>query len=281
MWWTKSDIREGMFVTSVAGQRLGKVIRCDADTFIIEKGVFFPKDFELRYDHITDVTDSNVTYLLSDEYALQTPASKATGAATAAAAGAAGLAGSAGERVKAAVRGAKEELTEKRDARSEAKAEAKVERLERREAKAAMSAENEIHIPLMKEEMDVEKIQRESGHVKIHKAVKTEERRVSVPLRREEVIIEHVSAASREGSAFATDGAFSEQTVDIPLHEEELRVGKHAVVREEVIVRTIAQSFDREAAASLRSEDLEIEDTRPLPKLPTSPTGYGAPGSMR
>ena len=71
MWWTKNDIREGMFVTSVAGQRLGKVIRCDADTFIVEKGVFFPKDFELRYDHITDVADSGITYLLSDESQLQ------------------------------------------------------------------------------------------------------------------------------------------------------------------------------------------------------------------
>jgi uncharacterized protein (TIGR02271 family) len=131
----------------------------------------------------------------------------------------------------------------------------------------------------MREEMDVEKVQRESGHVRIRKAIKTEERRINVPLRREEVVIEHVSASTREGAA--TAGAFEDRIVDIPLHEEELRVGKHAVVREEVVVRTVSQSVDREAAASLRSEDLEVEDTRPLPKVPPSGTGYGAPTSLR
>jgi uncharacterized protein (TIGR02271 family) len=264
MWWTRNDIEDGMLVTSVAGQKLGKVIRCDADTFVIEKGTFFPKDFELRYDHITDVTDAEITYLLSDEYALQGSPAKASAAG--ATAGAAGLAGTAAERMKSSVGGAKEDLSERRGAKEEAKA----------EMAAAMSTEKEIRIPLLREEMDVEKVSRESGHVRIHKAIKTEERRIAVPLRREEVIIEHVSAANREGSP-STDGAFTEQTLDIPLHEEDLRVSKHSVVREEIVVRTVSQSFDREAAASLRSEDLEIEDTRPLPKATTSPTGYGAP----
>jgi len=252
-----------MFVTSSGGQRLGKVIRCDSDTFVIEKGVFFPKDFELRYDHITDVTDDGITYLLSDEYALHgsSPAKASAAGATAATAG---LAGTAAERVKAAVRGAKEDMAERRGAKEEMA------------SKTEMSTEKEIRIPLLREEMDVEKVSRESGHVRIHKAIKTEERRVAVPLRREEVIIEHVSAANREGP-LAADGAFQEQTLDIPLHEEDLRVSKHSVIREEVVVRTVAQSFDREAAASLRTEDLEIEDTRPLPKATTSPTGYGAP----
>src|SRR5262249_17648506 len=102
-----------------------------------------------------------------------------------------------------------------------------------------------------------------------------EERRINVPLRREEVTIEHVSATAREGAI--TEDAFEERVVDIPLHEEELRVGKHTVVREEVIVRTSAQAIDREATPDLRSEDVEVEDTRPLPKVERS--GFGAPGA--
>jgi uncharacterized protein (TIGR02271 family) len=192
--------------------------------------------------------------------------------------------------MKAAVRGAKEDLREKKEEWTEKREAAKEERVATKEERAfareegfregepmeALGAEKEIRIPLCKEEMDVEKIERESGHVRIHKAIKTEERHVTVPLRREEVVIEHVSAVSREG-AIGGDGAFQDRVIDIPLHEEELRVGKHAVVREEVVVRTIAQSFERDATASLRSEDLEIEDTRPLPRAQTSPTGYGAP----
>ena len=53
MRWDRNSVREGMFVTSTKGERIGKVIRRDDDTFVVEKGTLFPKDYELRYDHIT------------------------------------------------------------------------------------------------------------------------------------------------------------------------------------------------------------------------------------
>src|SRR5262245_16838633 len=66
MRWTRNDVHDGMSVTSTKGDRLGKVISRSADTFVVEKGVFFPKDYELRYDHITDMGGSGITYSLSD-----------------------------------------------------------------------------------------------------------------------------------------------------------------------------------------------------------------------
>src|SRR5262249_47976224 len=48
------------------GERIGKVIRCDPETFVVEKGVFFPKDYELRYDYIVDSKDGTIVYSLSD-----------------------------------------------------------------------------------------------------------------------------------------------------------------------------------------------------------------------
>jgi len=113
----------------------------------------------------------------------------------------------------------------------------------------------------MKEELDVEKYSRESGHVRIHKEVKIEERHFTVPLRHEDIVIEHVMAADRTGD-LPREEAFIDRTVDIPLYEEDLRIGKHAVLKEEVIVRTVSQSVNKEGAASLRSEELEVEDTR-------------------
>ena len=66
MRWDKDSVRNGMFVMGTQGERIGKVIRCNADTFVVEKGVFFPKDYELRYDHITDVAGGTVRYALTD-----------------------------------------------------------------------------------------------------------------------------------------------------------------------------------------------------------------------
>src|SRR6185436_11190900 len=62
----KTSVRNGMFVMGTQGERIGKVIRCDSDTFVVEKGVFFPKDYELRYDHITDISGGTIRYALTD-----------------------------------------------------------------------------------------------------------------------------------------------------------------------------------------------------------------------
>ena len=49
----------------------------------------------------------------------------------------------------------------------------------------------------MREEIGIEKVARESGHVRIHKTVHTEEKHFSVPVTREEIIIEHVRGRPR------------------------------------------------------------------------------------
>src|SRR5205085_3069508 len=66
MRWDKDCVRNGMFVMGTQGERIGKVIRCNSDTFVVEKGVFFPKDYELRYDHITDIAGGTIRYALTD-----------------------------------------------------------------------------------------------------------------------------------------------------------------------------------------------------------------------
>jgi uncharacterized protein (TIGR02271 family) len=132
----------------------------------------------------------------------------------------------------------------------------------------------------MEEEIGIEKVSRETGHVRIHKTVKTEEKHFTVPVTREDVVIERVSAS---GDEEASELAFQEQTLDLPLHEEDVRVTKRAHVREELVVHPVRQAVEKEASASLRHEEAEIEDTRgrPMRSLDgaTRPGGYGAPGS--
>jgi uncharacterized protein (TIGR02271 family) len=241
MKWDRNSVQEGMFVTSTRGDRIGKVIRCDAETFVVEKGALFPKDYQLRYDHITGVgSDGAITYLLEDERLEKESGTMAPEEATMAAP-AAPLA-----------------------------------------AAAESESDHEVRIPLLKEELDIEKYAYESGRVRIHKGVRVEERHFTVPVRREEVIVEHIStkdwAPGSSLSAAEASTAFRDQDLDIPLYEEDIRVGKHPVVREEFVVRTVAHAVDVEGSTALRTEECDIEDTRGRPGLraPSSGNGTGA-----
>ena len=113
----------------------------------------------------------------------------------------------------------------------------------------------------MEEEIGIEKISREAGHVRIHKIVKTEEKHFRVPVTREDVVIERVSA-SEEDARLSPELAFKEQTLDLPLHEEDVQVTKRARVREQIVIHPVIQAAEKEASASLRHEEAEIEDTR-------------------
>jgi hypothetical protein len=50
----KGRIAEGMLVFSRDGERLGRVVHCEETSFLIEKGLFFPKDFVASYDDIAE-----------------------------------------------------------------------------------------------------------------------------------------------------------------------------------------------------------------------------------
>ena len=248
MRWDKNNVRDGMFVSSTKGDRIGKVIRTGSDTFVVEKGALFPKDYELRYDHITDIRNGGVTYSLVDFFQREERLQRAEVLPAAA----------------TAVSTSTPDLNAVRLAAAKVTAAPKLD-------------EKEVRIPLMREEVEIEKLQRESGHVKIHKSVKSEEKHFTVPVRREEVVIEHVTSFA--GAVGAEGAEFKEETLDIPLHEEEVRVSKHSVLLEEVVIRTVAHSVEKEASAILRHEEAEVEDTRKPSSTSTStPTGYGAPG---
>jgi uncharacterized protein (TIGR02271 family) len=252
MRWDRNSVQEGMIVSSTTGDRIGKVIRCDAETFVVEKGALFPKDYQLRYDHITGTAaDGALIYSLSDELGVG-----ATTTAAEAAPAASAMPMASGTTLPAA-------------------------------SAAEASQDHEVRIPLLKEELDIEKYAFESGRVRIHKGVKVEERHFTVPVRREEVVVEHISTKDwgpgSARSATEASTAFQDQDLDIPLYEEDIRVGKHPVVREEFVVRTVAHAIDVEGSASLRSEEADIEDTRRRTGLSAksgngSSAGYAAPG---
>jgi uncharacterized protein (TIGR02271 family) len=192
-------IRKGMSARSTSGIALGKVISIGPNGFTVEKGLFFPKDHELRNDCIAEVRGEEIYYRLAEELT----APKTNG----------------------------------------------WQKAELREGK-------ELRVPLMEEQVLIQKESKETGAVRVHKNVVTEERKVTVPLRHEEVIIEHVPAQNASKSTHA----FEDERYSIPVHEEEFQVVKQPVIKEEVRVRCVTREETRAASTSVRHEELEVED---------------------
>jgi uncharacterized protein (TIGR02271 family) len=194
-------IRKGMTVRSTSGLSLGTVIDLGRESFIVEKGAFFPKNHELRSDCVAEIRGDEILYRLAQD-------------------------------VSETARTNGWQKTE-------------------------LAEGNELRMPLMEEQILVEKEIKETGAVRVHKNVIIEERNITVPIRSEEVIVEHLPAA-RAGTAAAH--AFEDERYSIPVHEEEFRVQKRPVVKEEVRVRRVSHEEQRSATASLRHEELEVED---------------------
>ena len=114
----------------------------------------------------------------------------------------------------------------------------------------------------MEEEIGIEKVARETGHVRIHKTIKVEEKHFSVPVMREDVVIERIAVSSDEPT-LPSESAFQEQTLDSPLHEEDVKVSKRSRLREQMVIRTVVEAIQKDASADLRHEECEVEDTRP------------------
>ncbi len=250
-----SEIREGMTVYAADGEKLGKILQCDPDAFIIEKGFFFPKDYIARYEDVADATGDEVR-LLRGRASLESGEASvphdraghelgygAAGAAPAAVEGSLGMnASGAG---LGATRADLPDIAAGTDARREIPGE-----------QTARSAD-EARMTRAEEELDVVKREREAGEVRLRKDVVTETKHVEVPVTREEVRVERVPASDR--AAASGEATFDEESVSVPLREEEVEIRKRPVVKEEVRVRKDRVVEQRAAEADVRKERVEIE----------------------
>ena len=118
------------------------------------------------------------------------------------------------------------------------------------------TSESADRLQLREEQLDVEKERVQVGEVRLRKEVVTEQRNVEVPVTREEVVIERHAAAGEE----AAEGAIGEgEEVRIPLMEEEVRVEKTPIVREEVSVRKREVQDTERVSETVRREEARIE----------------------
>jgi uncharacterized protein (TIGR02271 family) len=120
------------------------------------------------------------------------------------------------------------------------------------------STEASQQIELREEELRAEKERVQAGEVRVRKEVRTEERTLEVPVTREEVVIERRPAASgRTGSGDIEEG----DEVRIPLMEEEVRVEKEPVVREEITLKKRQVQGTEQVSDTVRREEARIEQS--------------------
>jgi uncharacterized protein (TIGR02271 family) len=119
------------------------------------------------------------------------------------------------------------------------------------------SAEDQT-IELREERLRVDKQPVETGEVTLRKEVVTEHQTVDVPVTREEVVIERHPVA---GGPAATSEVGAGDEVRIPVREEQVRVEKQAVVKEEVSLGKGKVTDTRTVDEDVRREELRVDKT--------------------
>jgi uncharacterized protein (TIGR02271 family) len=112
-------------------------------------------------------------------------------------------------------------------------------------------------IELREEELRAEKERVQAGEVRVRKEVVTEERTLEVPVSREEVVIERTPAAGGRASGNIEEG----DEIRIPLMEEEVRVEKEPVVREEISLKKRQVQGTEQVSDTVRREEARIEQS--------------------
>jgi uncharacterized protein (TIGR02271 family) len=125
-------------------------------------------------------------------------------------------------------------------------------------AATATTTDEEIRIPVMEEELTAMVREREAGAVRIEKDVVTEEQTLEVPVTEERVRVER-RVVDRPVTAADAD-AFEETVIEVPLRSETVDVQKQARVAEEVVVSKEATQRTERVADTVRKEEVVVDE---------------------
>jgi uncharacterized protein (TIGR02271 family) len=144
-----------------------------------------------------------------------------------------------------------------------------------RQAESALPQPPQV-LPVMVEELEVQKRPRETGRVRITKRVHEQEVLVEEPLWRDEVVITHVPINRFVAGpvAMRCEG----ETLIIPLLEEVLVVEKRLLLKEELHLTRRRVATHQPQRVTLRREEAVIERMETQPhedNRPSEENGYG------
>lgn len=114
----------------------------------------------------------------------------------------------------------------------------------------------EARLTRSEEELEINKREVETGNVELNRHVETEHVTRPVTRTHDEVEVERRRAEGIPGD----EAEFRDESIRVPVHEEELEVRKHPEVKEEVIVRTHPVEEQENVEADLRRERIDVEE---------------------
>lgn len=110
-------------------------------------------------------------------------------------------------------------------------------------------------IKVHEEQLNVHKQPVKTGEVRVRKEVTTEQKTIPVSVSREEVVVERHPAS---GTASSSDIHAGEE-IRIPVMEEQVKVDKEAVVKEEVTVGKRKTQDTEKVSGTVRKEHVKVE----------------------
>jgi uncharacterized protein (TIGR02271 family) len=123
-------------------------------------------------------------------------------------------------------------------------------------AVSEFDAKDRKRLQLREEELVASKERVKAGEVRVRKEVVTEEKTINVPVSREEAVIERHPVAGRPTAGDIGKG----EEIRIPLTEEEVRVEKRPVVKEEITVGKRQVQDSETVRDTVKREEARIEE---------------------
>jgi uncharacterized protein (TIGR02271 family) len=111
------------------------------------------------------------------------------------------------------------------------------------------------------EDLEADKVQRQTGEAHIGKHVVEDTRTIEVPVRREELHVERHPVTADAATGVGSEEAFrSDEGITVPLMEEDVEVRKVARPVEEVEITKSTREETRQVDDTVRREEFDIDD---------------------
>jgi uncharacterized protein (TIGR02271 family) len=128
----------------------------------------------------------------------------------------------------------------------------------------ATADQNRTRLRRYEEDVDVNKVQRSAGDVVVNKRVVEETKTIEVPVRREEVSIERRPVSDQTlvgaGADSMSSEAFQEDSIRVPVMQEDVEVRKVARPVEEIEITKTPTEETRQVDATVRREEFDVND---------------------
>jgi uncharacterized protein (TIGR02271 family) len=246
MTWTTESRQDltGAEVFGADGDKVGTVAAVYPGYIVVEKGFFFPTDYYIPMSAVASYDNDQVYLNLTKDAALNSgwdaqPTDLETSTYdTSLASGATDVASGFGA------------------------------------SAAQVETDEEIHIPVMEEELTATVRGQEAGAVRIEKDVVTEQRTLDVPVTEERVRVER-RVVDRPVTA-ADANAFEETVIEVPVRSETVDVQKQARVAEEVVVSKDAVQRTERVTDTVRKEEVFVDEDAIIDTSRTERTSDGS-----